>query len=95
MSAVLCHFDVEGSFASQDGSTPLHYAAAFGQAHIVGALIEAGCSVDSTDDAKNTPLHLAAGVHMAYAFAVGIPPGKGSVASTVHEQSQGFCIIVS
>ncbi len=45
----------------QDGSTPLHYAAAFGQAHVAEALVKAGCAVDSRDNAMNTPLHLAAG----------------------------------
>ena len=45
----------------QDGSYPLHYAAAFGQSHVVEALVEAGCPVDCKDDAQNTPLHLAAG----------------------------------
>ena len=45
----------------QDGSTPLHYAAAFGQAGVMPALVAAGCGVDATDDARNTPLHLAAG----------------------------------
>ncbi len=48
--------------ALQDGSTPLHYAAAFGQSHIIRALVDAGCPVDSRDDAQNTPLHLAAGI---------------------------------
>lgn len=45
----------------QDGSSPLHYAAAFGQAAVVEPLVRAGCSVSCTDDARNTPLHLAAG----------------------------------
>lgn len=45
----------------QDGSTPLHYAAAFGQTGVIRTLMESGCPVDATDDAENTPLHLAAG----------------------------------
>ncbi len=45
----------------QDGSTPLHYAAAFGQSSVIETLVNAGCPVDATDDAQNTPLHLAAG----------------------------------
>ena len=45
----------------QDGSTPLHYAAAFGQTHVLETLVEAGIAVDNRDDARNTPLHLAAG----------------------------------
>ncbi len=45
----------------QDGSTPLHYAAAFGQSCVIETLVDAGCPVDATDDAQNTPLHLAAG----------------------------------
>ena len=45
----------------QDGSTPLHYAAAFGQSSVVETLVNGGCSIDATDDAQNTPLHLAAG----------------------------------
>lgn len=45
----------------QDGSTPLHYAAAFGQSAVVDALVRAGCPVDVRDNASNTPLHLAAG----------------------------------
>jgi ankyrin repeat protein len=49
----------------QDGSTPLHYAAAFGRAHVVQALVKAGCSVDARDNASNTPLHLAAGAHLS------------------------------
>lgn len=47
--------------ALQDGSTPLHYAAAFGQSSVIETLVNAGCPVDATDDAQNTPLHLAAG----------------------------------
>ena len=46
----------------QDGSYPLHYAAAFGQSHVIETLVKAGCPVDSKDDAQNTPLHLAAGL---------------------------------
>lgn len=46
----------------QDGSTPLHYAAAFGQSAVVEALVRAGCPVDVRDNASNTPLHLAAGM---------------------------------
>ena len=46
----------------QDGSSPLHYAAAFGQTHVLETLIKAGIAVDSRDDACNTPLHLAAGL---------------------------------
>lgn len=49
------------SWCVQDGSTPLHYAAAFGQTGVIRTLIESGCPVHATDDAKNTPLHLAAG----------------------------------
>lgn len=45
----------------KDGSTPLHYAAAFGHTHVVEAICSAGCSVDVRDNALNTPLHLAAG----------------------------------
>ena len=45
----------------QDGSTPLHYAAAFGQTHVLETLVKAGIAVDNRDDARNTPLHLAAG----------------------------------
>ena len=45
----------------QDGSTPLHYAAAFGQTGVIRTLMQSGCPVDATDDAKNTPLHLATG----------------------------------
>ena len=53
----------------QDGSTPLHYAAAFGQSHIIKALVEAGCPVDSRDDAQNTPLHLAAGMPVTDSYS--------------------------
>ena len=49
------------SVHSQDGSTPLHYAAAFGQTHVLETLVKAGIAVDNRDDARNTPLHLAAG----------------------------------
>lgn len=49
------------SWCVQDGSTPLHYAAAFGQTGVIRTLMASGCPVDATDDAKNTPLHLAAG----------------------------------
>ncbi len=45
----------------QDGSTPLHYAAAFGQTHVLETLVKAGIAIDNRDDARNTPLHLAAG----------------------------------
>ena len=45
----------------QDGSTPLHYAAAFGQTHVLETLVTAGIAIDNRDDARNTPLHLAAG----------------------------------
>jgi len=45
----------------QDGSTPLHYAAAFGQTHVLETLVKAGIAIDNRDDAQNTPLHLAAG----------------------------------
>lgn len=45
----------------QDGSTPLHYAAAFGQTHVLETLVKAGIAVDNRDDARNTPLHLASG----------------------------------
>ncbi len=48
-------------FCHQDGSTPLHYAAAFGHAGAVETLVQAGCDVDVRDHACNTPLHLAAG----------------------------------
>lgn len=51
----------------QDGSTPLHYAAAFGQTHVLETLVQAGVAVDSRDDACNTPLHLAAGGHCTMA----------------------------
>lgn len=54
----------------QDGSTPLHYAAAFGQSAVVEALVRAGCPVDVRDNASNTPLHLAAGVPAAHAQPV-------------------------
>ena len=46
---------------TQDGSTALHYASAFGQTHVLEALTAAGCAVDARDSAHNTPLHLAAG----------------------------------
>jgi len=46
---------------TKDGSTALHYAAAFGQTHVLAPLVTAGCPVDSRDNALNTPLHLAAG----------------------------------
>jgi ankyrin repeat protein len=45
----------------QDGSTALHYAAAFGQAHMIQVLVRLGCDVNVRDEAENTPLHLAAG----------------------------------
>lgn len=48
-------------WVAQDGSSPLHYAAAFGQVHVIRPLVAAGCPVDCRDDASNTPLHLAAG----------------------------------
>jgi hypothetical protein len=51
---------------TKDGSTPLHYAAAFGQTHVLAPLVAAGCAVDVRDNALNTPMHLAAG---------GWPPG--------------------
>lgn len=46
---------------TKDGSTALHYGAAFGQTHVLAPLVAAGCPVDSRDNALNTPLHLAAG----------------------------------
>ncbi len=49
------------SARTRDGSTALHYAAAFGQTHVLPVLVAAGCAVDSRDSALNTPLHLAAG----------------------------------
>lgn len=45
----------------QDGSTALHYAAAFGQVSVLRPLVKAGLAVDTTDRAGNTALHLAAG----------------------------------
>lgn len=51
----------------QDGSTPLHYAAAFGQSHMVEILTDLGCDVNIKDNAQNTPLHIAAGQHKNYA----------------------------
>ncbi|EFN59974.1 hypothetical protein CHLNCDRAFT_18784, partial [Chlorella variabilis] len=48
---------------TKDGSTALHYGAAFGQTHVLAPLVAAGCPVDSRDNALNTPLHLAAGEH--------------------------------
>ena len=49
------------SIRTKDGSTALHYAAAFGQTHTLKMLVGAGCCVDTRDNALNTPLHLAAG----------------------------------
>ncbi|KAA6429353.1 MAG: hypothetical protein FRX49_00747 [Trebouxia sp. A1-2] len=49
------------SILDSDGSTPLHYAAAFGQTHVLETLVKAGIAIDNRDDARNTPLHLAAG----------------------------------
>ena len=70
----------------QDGSTPLHYAAAFGQSSVIETLVNAGCPVDATDDAQNTPLHLAAGTSffwqpMQYKSVVPqtrLPPAHGA-----------------
>ena len=65
LSRCLCehtkHWRADAPVCVQDGSTPLHYAAAFGQTGVIRTLMQSGCHVDATDDAKNTPLHLAAG----------------------------------
>ena len=43
-----------------DGSAPIHYAAHFGNAECVSALLEAGSQIDIADTSDfNTPLHLA------------------------------------
>lgn len=55
----------------QDGSTALHYASAFGQAHVLEALVSAGCAVDARDNAHNTSLHLAAGA-ISYGTILGL-----------------------
>lgn len=61
MLNVLCIFLRVLLMCVQDGSTPLHYAAAFGQTSVIQTLMDSGCPVDAIDDAQNTPLHLAAG----------------------------------
>jgi hypothetical protein len=52
---------ISATCRTKDGSTSLHYGAAFGQTHVLAPLVAAGCPVDSRDNALNTPLHLAAG----------------------------------
>lgn len=52
---------ISATVRTKDGSTALHYGSAFGQTHVLAALVEAGCPVDSRDNALNTPLHLASG----------------------------------
>ena len=52
---------ISATCRTKDGSTALHYGAAFGQTHVLAPLVAAGCPVDSRDNALNTPLHLAAG----------------------------------
>lgn len=49
----------------QDGTGPLHWAAAAGQYSVLQVLVDAGCPLEGRDIAHNTPLHLAAGQHTA------------------------------
>ena len=43
-----------------DGRTPLHFAAVFGQAEVVIALIKAGADINAKDKYGETPLHYSA-----------------------------------
>ena len=63
---------------TKDGSTALHYAAAFGQTHVLAPLVAAGCPVDSRDNALNTPMHLAAGTCRA------VVVGKRNLCGAAH-----------
>ena len=49
--------DVNGQGAA--GRTPLHVAAHFNMAEVVGLLVEAGADIDREDNRGNTPLHIA------------------------------------
>ncbi len=44
-----------------DGSTPLHWAAAYSSDQVCGALIEADADINAIDRWSNTPLHNASG----------------------------------
>ena len=64
MCALMC------GLCAQDGTGPLHWAAAAGQAAVMQVLVQAGCPLDGRDHALNTPLHLAAGAPMCQFWAV-------------------------
>mmetsp|Transcript_41314 Transcript_41314/g.106978 ORF Transcript_41314/g.106978 Transcript_41314/m.106978 type:complete len:293 (+) Transcript_41314:91-969(+) len=49
------------NMADAESRTPLHYATAHSQPHIITALVEAGANLEATDSKDNTPLHYAAG----------------------------------
>ena len=46
------------------GATALHLAAHFGFTEIASFLIQSGADVNDTDMLENTPMHLAAQVHL-------------------------------
>jgi ankyrin repeat protein len=48
-------------FIKQDGSTPLHRAAMYGESSVVNLLLERGAILEPVNDRGNTPLHWAAG----------------------------------
>ncbi|MGQ9730445.1 MAG: ankyrin repeat domain-containing protein [Candidatus Zipacnadales bacterium] len=52
--------DATPDVRSHDGTAPLHLAACFGRAQLVGLLVEHGAAVNARTDSGLTPLHLAA-----------------------------------
>lgn len=57
-AALDCGADIETK--DDDGGTPLHWAAGFGEPSVVTVLLDYGANIEAKDDSGRTPLHRAA-----------------------------------